>query len=378
MKSKGFTLIELLAVIVILAIISLIATPIVLNIIKDSKDSATLQSAQFYIDAVEHSITKKMMDEPAFKPSSCEIQSDGNLKCNGADVKVEVKGEVPTSGTVDFENGKIKEVSLTVNDKAIVKQNNKLVYDKPLSEKTIDDICTYDSTSGVAEKIAGAKYSCEVKKGTRYNFYVLTTPKDGDATIDLIMDQNINSDGTPAGTTKIAKNGENIYNLVEWNVVEGQKTSKQGPVTVMNYLYNATKNWTNIPALNYTYMDHEIQGSWNGNETYTSIISTNGVAVITSLDGVVTATIGSETEPLRARLPIYSDDANITEIPTKTDATAYLYGNLGTGNEGTYGYWLLSSFIKFPTTAYLVNANGYTGVNVYDDYGVRPVITLKI
>ena len=127
-KSKGFTLIELLAVIVILAIIALIATPIVLNIIKDSKESATLQSAQFYIDAVEYSITKKMMDDPTFKPTSCEIQSDGNLKCDGTNVKVEVKGEVPTSGTVDFDKGKIKEVSLTVNDKAIVKQNNNLVY----------------------------------------------------------------------------------------------------------------------------------------------------------------------------------------------------------------------------------------------------------
>jgi len=37
MKNKGFTLIELLAVIVILAIIALIATPIVLGIIEDVK-----------------------------------------------------------------------------------------------------------------------------------------------------------------------------------------------------------------------------------------------------------------------------------------------------------------------------------------------------
>ena len=34
MKKKGFTLIELLAVIVVLAIIALIATPIVMNVIK--------------------------------------------------------------------------------------------------------------------------------------------------------------------------------------------------------------------------------------------------------------------------------------------------------------------------------------------------------
>ena len=43
MKKKGFTLIELLAVIVILAIIALIATPIILNIISDSKEESEIE-----------------------------------------------------------------------------------------------------------------------------------------------------------------------------------------------------------------------------------------------------------------------------------------------------------------------------------------------
>ena len=56
MKSnKGFTLIELLAVIVILAIIALIATPIVLGIINDSKESSNRVSASYIINAVEQS-----------------------------------------------------------------------------------------------------------------------------------------------------------------------------------------------------------------------------------------------------------------------------------------------------------------------------------
>ena len=46
---KGFTLIELLAVIVILAVIAVIAVPIVLNIINDTKESATLRSAEMYM-----------------------------------------------------------------------------------------------------------------------------------------------------------------------------------------------------------------------------------------------------------------------------------------------------------------------------------------
>ena len=123
MNKKGFTLIELLAVIVILAIIALIATPIVLNIIKDSKENAGLRSAEFYLDALEHSITKKMMDDPTFKPSSCEIQKDGNLKCDEKDVKVEINGEKPTSGIIILKSGKIEDVELVLNEKIIVKIN---------------------------------------------------------------------------------------------------------------------------------------------------------------------------------------------------------------------------------------------------------------
>lgn len=45
MRKKGFTLIELLAVIVILAVIALIATPIILNIIEKARKSAFKDSA---------------------------------------------------------------------------------------------------------------------------------------------------------------------------------------------------------------------------------------------------------------------------------------------------------------------------------------------
>ena len=63
MKNKGFTLIELLAVIVILAIIALIATPIILGIIKDAKEQSTKNSAYNYLDAVEQAIVRKNLTE---------------------------------------------------------------------------------------------------------------------------------------------------------------------------------------------------------------------------------------------------------------------------------------------------------------------------
>ena len=49
---KGFTLIELLAVIIILAIIALIATPLILNVVEDSKKATAEVEAKHIVDAV--------------------------------------------------------------------------------------------------------------------------------------------------------------------------------------------------------------------------------------------------------------------------------------------------------------------------------------
>ena len=356
-NNKAFTLIELLAVIVILAIIALIATPIVLNIIKDSRESSGLRSAEMYLDAVEQSVSIEKMENTNFNPSTCTVVEEGNLDCEGYDknpIEVEVNGEVPETGKIIFENGQIKDVTLNYsNDKTIIKNiDGKLVYGE--KAKTIDDICTYDNTSTVEEKKAGAKYKCKVKEQMEteykdgYTFYVLTTPKEGDTTINLIMDQNINSDGTPAGMAGTKKNGENVYNLVAWLSKDDYKNNggsnigqftdegpcqyggycsvnQLGPLTAMQFLYNATKDWTNISPVNYTYNDRTVQGNADG-EGYTSFVSSNGVATITPVtgDGV---TIGSEATPLRARMPICSSNVSITEVADKTDANAYLYDN---------------------------------------------------
>ena len=63
MKKKGFTLVELLAVIVILAIIALIATPIILGVIEKSKKGATENSALGYTEAVEKQTARNLLDE---------------------------------------------------------------------------------------------------------------------------------------------------------------------------------------------------------------------------------------------------------------------------------------------------------------------------
>ena len=117
---KGFTLIELLAVIVILAVLALIATPVVLNIINGSKENTLLRSADFYLDAVDQAVTRKNLTT-YFAPTSCEIQNNGNLICDeNEEVVVDVSGEKPTSGQIVFSDGKVTSAQMTISNQEIV------------------------------------------------------------------------------------------------------------------------------------------------------------------------------------------------------------------------------------------------------------------
>ena len=117
---KGFTLIELLAVIVILAVLALIATPIVLNIIDDSKKNATLRSSENYIKAIEFSIAKSVMENKRLNDGTYNVMSNGNI-CLGTktgdscdnELIVEVSGETPESGTVTIKSRKIDSYEFT-------------------------------------------------------------------------------------------------------------------------------------------------------------------------------------------------------------------------------------------------------------------------
>lgn len=87
MNNKGFTLIELLAVIVILAIIALIATPIILGIINDARDNAKKRSAELVYTGIEYAYTTSMYNgvdgtvvvDPTLEDISKNLQID-NVK----------------------------------------------------------------------------------------------------------------------------------------------------------------------------------------------------------------------------------------------------------------------------------------------------------
>ncbi len=84
MKNKGFTLIELLAVIVILAIIALIATPIILGIINDAREQAKKRSAELVYTGVEYAYT-----EALYKGADGATITDPTLETISENINIE-------------------------------------------------------------------------------------------------------------------------------------------------------------------------------------------------------------------------------------------------------------------------------------------------
>ena len=118
MKRKGFTLIELLAVIVVLAIIALIATPIVMNTIEKSKKGAAERSADNYIDAVETAVATKRLDGNILE-GTYTINDKGNLEGNGLTepLVIEMNGNKPSGGTITIKDGQVTTDSkMTIGD----------------------------------------------------------------------------------------------------------------------------------------------------------------------------------------------------------------------------------------------------------------------
>lgn len=388
MKNRGYTLLEVLGVIVILAVLTTVVFPSLINFIKKSSDEIDEYSMKLISNAADLYI---------------KARKDSYIEYNDNKYIIDVQdlideGNFPESiKKSDIEN--IKDKCIQVEYKGY-KFNYELKDKGTCKQKVqLESICTLASDSTQTGYTAGAKYECKVDPNKDpYTFYILTTPNFIDTQVNLIMAHNINSDGT-AGMTRIEKNEDNIYNLVEWSS-NISNINETGPVTAMTFLHEATKRWLNAEPLNYVYEDRKYQGIPDSNTSigYTSFISIDGIATITSRLGNVTP-IGTVQEPLRARMPIYSgiEDESYEiisekgEISKKTSTNAYLYENLyipphnSTLELHVHGYWTMSSYPKNSVEAWDLLSNPYIGghigncsVSAINYNGVRPVISLSI
>ena len=132
---KGFTLIELLAVIIILAVVALIATPQVLEVINEAKDSSRTSSLSGYADAVKLKATTDYFNNDGVYSTCFDLNdlvlnnnsvvcsegyytSDnkvllGNCTVNGEGTYWYVNGKVTNSKPDDFDS--LKGDSVTSN-----------------------------------------------------------------------------------------------------------------------------------------------------------------------------------------------------------------------------------------------------------------------
>lgn len=359
MKNKGFTLIELLGVIIVLSVLVVIVGVTVTNVLKGSESKLTDIQIEKLKDAAKNYYINEGMD-------STDFEQDNFSHCVSINYLIE-NGYIDKNEISNFETGEDILGSIKIN------YNNKK-YEYTYTEDSCK-VCSLIDDTGETGISPGDKYQCKVKDNMEkdfengYYFYVLGTNEEG--TTNLIMDRNINSDGTPAtkGRTE-AQKGDNDgkYNLVAWinqgdyELAGGQKwdnltdNNTFGPITAMNFLTEATKTWTNTNKIIINFFD-DTNATQKSMKTYNTY----------------------------ARMPYYY------EVGDSNGTNEYLYeyldgsywsgfeGNQPTNNiNGIFGYWTLSAATHNFSYAWLVDFSGHiTSTYVGESArGVRPVITL--
>ena len=111
---KGFTLIELLAVIIILAIVALIATPIILNVVDDARQSAARSEASMIVSGVNNYCATAAMKNQLDGTEDICADADGVTKEEVATM-VNLGNATVTSITYNATSGAVTALTITSN-----------------------------------------------------------------------------------------------------------------------------------------------------------------------------------------------------------------------------------------------------------------------
>ena len=192
-KNKGFTLIELLAVIVILAVLMVIAVPKILNVINNSKKSATDSSIKLLKDAIKTQVTSKDITNSNFEQdaSGCYLFDFDDQKSGNAN-ELKLKNKDKFTGSIKYCNGVFSDDTLKFDGNSIVSNNvNKKVICKRATKLHTEECTQTDGT----RYCGGAGYTENGTKGmstiTYGNLGTKGTLKSGDA-----FDCDVNGDIT--------------------------------------------------------------------------------------------------------------------------------------------------------------------------------------
>jgi len=404
---KGFTLIELLAVIIIISLLVIISLPKINNSVRNNStktDGLVLnmieQAASFYIDDNKNFYYKE----------------NGMNYCISIKKMVE-KGYLEKSINYNGES--------IINSKSIqVRYNDGFTYELVDNESCIEDrycrpVTEETKTTGkvpTGDFLVSEEYKCDVNPYTTYTFFVVSTgaqDKLEHDNVNLILERSINSDGSLA-TNAVTKEDSTtgIYSEVQWcskdDFVEagGEESSysnsgnyTRGPITILKFLNEATKDWTNLENLNETYDDENVNittGKY-GKCAYGSIQFSDDKIKLMDVDGNTTIEINGSS---KARLPRYSEVHGEGLCLTENESTAQLgkkYGSCPlwlvnyttiytaqyptkTSLSGLGVYFILSSYPQPVGNRYNTYGIYYYGVVKYANtagfQNVRPVISV--
>ena len=327
-KNKGFTLVELLAVIVILALIALIATPIILNVINDAKKQAAKDSAYGYMDAVEKYIVSSELEDKSIQ--------DGRYSVEELNKKISVKGSTPDNGNIEIKNSSVKSYDIGIDGYVV---NNGEVKKVSTTKSFKNGTAVYYNPETETKCKSSEAVSTTGKNSGCMKWYVFND-KEGNATVNVILDHNT--------TAKVA-----------YNSTGSNSEMKE----VKTALENDTKNWKNTARL----------------------ITANEVAKITKHPTFDATQIGQSWFCLDTNQP---DGTNWCSKAQGTSEYAWLfdytYGctrcGCNTSDSNTEGYWTSTQYKDNSTHAWIIHRDSNMAINYVNhssQVGVRPVITIS-
>ena len=164
---KGFTLIELLAVIVILAIISLIAIPTISKVVEKARLGGARVSAIGFENAIDNTVALNDL-----KTKNYSLRPGIYILPLNKAFDIRVKGKIPTGGWIEIDEKGVADYKVIIDDKYVVtKIDEKVTVEPKKGDIDIMPDVVYVATDdmiGVGEKVADVLY-CGISASENIN-----------------------------------------------------------------------------------------------------------------------------------------------------------------------------------------------------------------
>lgn len=401
MNKKGFTLIELLAVIVILAVIALIATPVIMNAISSAKEKAYYRQVEMVESAAELYIANKInneieVEEYIFLDSLVAAERLKGIptdSLHGGNLKGVIKTTFNGSGydyeyvEVNSNSGEVVYIDPTKTVSSITIEGN-TIQDKSIGLNLID-VSSFVNYAGGALSPRQSYYKLETPTKIVATNQPLSAPLPG---FKVFMDGK---------TTLVVSGKSNLTSVRVWyrcydssnNIVLAQTNKSSNTVNEMFQVtisnIPVTTDYVNIgvgndQVANYWLDELKVQYT-NVDDVYHSFEPNsptfNYNAPIQSVSGSIIMGGNNYSIPTLRKINTSIDSYNLTSglltrnVEVKnfngtenwnTDGNYYFVDTFGGGNNATIKYWLVNnSFYDTKSN----NANTYSNRFFFTDSG---------